>query len=195
VDDFVFNVGDGTPGGWKPAPAPDYFRASDPAVYNGSAVITWPDGSIKNQWLRVTVLANADTLLPADDVFYYGNLVGETGDRATPFRVSAMDVAGTRDAYTGIDLAPITTRFDHNWDRRVNARDVVLARLNLSHSLRVLTAPAAPPAAGASNTPAPVAAATSPAPGANAATTAATAILRDDVEPPVPSPARGRGLG
>ena len=45
--------------------------------------ITWDDAAVKNAWLQVTVLANQRTGVPADDVFCFGNLVGETGDAAS----------------------------------------------------------------------------------------------------------------
>jgi hypothetical protein len=38
----------------------------------------WNDQDIVNRWLKVTVLANANTGLDSDDVFCFGNVVGET---------------------------------------------------------------------------------------------------------------------
>jgi hypothetical protein len=42
-----------------------------------------PDGAVKNTWLQVTVLANQRTGLSTPESFYFGSLVGETGDGAT----------------------------------------------------------------------------------------------------------------
>jgi hypothetical protein len=47
--------------------------------------ITWPDGTVRNRWLEVTVNPSARTGLATPDVFYFGNLVGDTG--VTPLRV------------------------------------------------------------------------------------------------------------
>ncbi len=37
----------------------------------------FPDSVIRNTWLRVTVFANSNTDLAADNVFYFGNAVGD----------------------------------------------------------------------------------------------------------------------
>jgi len=39
--------------------------------------VTFPDNTLQNTWLRVTVVANADTGLAANDVFYFGNVIGD----------------------------------------------------------------------------------------------------------------------
>lgn len=41
---------------------------------------------MKNEWLQVT--AKTSLGLAADDVFYFGNAIGETGDSAPPMRSS-----------------------------------------------------------------------------------------------------------
>ena len=41
--------------------------------------LVWPDGAIQKQWLEVTVKATTRTGLAADDVFYFGNAVAESG--------------------------------------------------------------------------------------------------------------------
>lgn len=78
--DFIFRVGnDNDPSGWSAAPPPESTIVREDAGANGSDRITviWNDGSITQQWLQVTVLANTDTDLPRDDVFYYGNPIAE----------------------------------------------------------------------------------------------------------------------
>ncbi|NIM48762.1 MAG: hypothetical protein GTO22_05810, partial [Gemmatimonadales bacterium] len=59
--------------------------------------IIWPTGAINNQWLQVTVLANADTGLSETDVFYFGNAIGESGNSPTDAMVNAADMLGARD--------------------------------------------------------------------------------------------------
>ena len=63
---------------------------------SGRVTITWADGAIRNEWLQVTVNPTAVTGLTAPDVFYFGNLVGDTGDAA--LSVDAADVLATRSA-------------------------------------------------------------------------------------------------
>ena len=45
--------------------------------------IEFADGAITNGWLQVTVLANSNTGLTDDDVFYFGNAIGESGNDPT----------------------------------------------------------------------------------------------------------------
>jgi hypothetical protein len=86
-----------------------------------------------NLWLQVTIKANPDTGLPSPDVFAFGNLVAETGDAATPLRVGALDLAGTRANLT--PRAGVDNRYDHNRDGRVNALDLAAVRANFGHAL------------------------------------------------------------
>ncbi len=62
--------------------------------------IEFPNNAIQNTWLRVTVLASSNTDLFANDVFYFGNAIGETGfgNSGTPeiIRVNATDTSNVR---------------------------------------------------------------------------------------------------
>ena len=113
--------------------------------------VTWAGGALRNTWVEVTVKANADSGLAAPDVFYFGNLVGETGDAATPLRVSALDLAGTKGHFTSD--APITSRYDFNRDGAVNALDLAAVRANYGRSLVAIVAPPPPPDGVAEPTP------------------------------------------
>ena len=125
--DFTFKLGgDDTPGDWTDAPAP----ASVDATAN-QIILTWDDGAIRNTWLEVTVLVTPDTGLPAADVFYFGNAVGETGNSLDDARVDATDVLLTRqNPRPFFDPAEIDTPYDFNRDRRVDAIDTLIARNN-----------------------------------------------------------------
>src|SRR5206468_7987359 len=96
-DDFEVRVGTvGDPAAWSLAPAPTVAVIPVPGP-NQLYTLSWPDYTIRNTWLRATVKANDHTGLAAPDVFYFGNLVGETGDgdaktRAMP-RITAVDLA------------------------------------------------------------------------------------------------------
>ena len=104
-------------------------------------MLLWPEGAIRNTWVQVTVPANARTGLTSPDVFYFGNLVGETGDTATPLRVGALDLAGVRRVLN--TNATLTSPYDVNRDGRINALDLSAVRQNQTRSI----APLAPPPA------------------------------------------------
>jgi len=60
-------------------------------------------------------------------VFTFGNRVGETGDRADDWTVTAADYLRTR-AALGTASVSVTSPFDFNRDGRVNARDLAIVR-------------------------------------------------------------------
>ena len=112
------------------------------------ATITFPDNTLQNTWLRVTVLANATTGLTANDVFYFGNVIGDvnTGNTATRLRVNALDTSGVRNNQSpGANSAGVTNIFDINRDGRVNALDTSVVRNNQQASgiVAPITAPSA----------------------------------------------------
>ena len=89
---------------WQTAAAPLSIDIRRGAGVDGSdrVVVIWSDYNplpgvvgvaVANAWLEVTVNANARTGLSASDVFYFGNLVGETGDTtAAAAAVGAADL-------------------------------------------------------------------------------------------------------
>jgi hypothetical protein len=143
ADDFTVRVGNtATPSTWAAGPAPTVTVRPGAGTGGSDRVeLTWARGKIQNQWVQVTLKANADTGLGAPDVFYFGNLPGDTGDSATSAVVNALDLARTR-AQVGRN-APADSPFDHRRDGRVNVLDLAAVRGNLFHSLRLITAPAA----------------------------------------------------
>jgi hypothetical protein len=156
AEDFVFRVG-GSPGAstWTTATPPTSITVRAGAGANGSDRITviWPTGSVRNQWLQVTLLETDRTGLPAPDVFYVGNLVGDTSDAplGATARVSAMDVVRTRaDRTARRTTVGLGSRSDHNRDGRVNAKDLLLVRRNRAlpgrgGTLQLSAAPPEPP--------------------------------------------------
>ena len=132
--DFAFRAGrGGDPATWAPAPPPSSvtLRRSTVAADIARVTITWPDGAIRNEWLQVTVLPGARTAL-ASDVFYFGNLVGETGAQPA-LAVSAADVVGTRGALGR--SGGLASRFDHDRDGRVGVFDYAASRRNFGTTL------------------------------------------------------------
>ena len=110
--------------------------------------ITWADNAIRNQWLQVTVLANADTGLAEADVFYFGNAVGESGNSMSDAKINAYDMLAARNhPRTFADPAPVDFAFDYDRDGRVNATDVLIARNHQTHfanALELITVPTVP---------------------------------------------------
>jgi len=82
-------------------------------------------------------------------VFYFGNLVGETGDNNAAFRVSAVDVAAVRRALN--TNAGADSRVDFNRDGRVNALDLATARASVGRALPAFAPPAAASVAAAAS--------------------------------------------
>src|SRR5205085_10522629 len=112
------------------------------AGFGGSDRVTliWEDGAIRNEWLKVTVRADATTGLLADDVFAFGNLAGETGDPTfrNVMSVTAADLSAVRRAAGS--RAAIDDVEDINRDGRVDGRDLAAVRSNLFHVLRPIVA-------------------------------------------------------
>ena len=95
VNDFLFRVGNNdTPYGtdlnnpaddWPWAPAPTSITVRAGAGLDGADRVTLDLGRRGDQkcWLQVTMLATDTTGLAANDVFYVGNAVGESGNSAS----------------------------------------------------------------------------------------------------------------
>lgn len=141
--DLEFRIGnDGDPSGWQVAPNPTRFSVRAGAGVGGSTRLTviWPDGWVRNTWLQVTLKATPNTGLKAPDVFYFGNLVGESGndDRLT---VTTADTTGPRANPSSFsNPAPVTSPFDYNRDTLVNSTDEQSA-MPLGRRLALFTPP------------------------------------------------------
>jgi len=138
---FEFKVGNGNdPSAWPPAAEPAAIGLRKGGGVEGSdrISIAWPDFAIRNQWLEVTLLADAFGLAE-DDVFYFGNAVGEAGNADGDAQVTATDLLLARNNPRNfIDPAAVDFAYDYNRDARVNATDVLLARNNVTNFLTML---------------------------------------------------------
>jgi hypothetical protein len=153
--DFALDVA-GAGGAWAAAPGAPTVSARRGAGIGGSDRVTlaWNDSAVRNGWLRVSLLPTPRTGLSATDVSYFGNLVGETGDGATTFRVNAVDLAAVKLALNG--AASPTARADFNRDGVVNALDLGIVKANLNRTLGAATVasePVAPAAVPEESTP------------------------------------------
>ncbi len=161
ASDFQFKVGNNnTPSGWANAPAPQTVATWVGPNGDLFADIVWTDNQIQDQWLQVTVKADANTQLAADKVFYFGNEIGDTGigNTATKAIVTAPDVSAIQaNPATSLHPAPITNAYDLNRDGLVNAADVTIAQTNLNSTLSptaltLISPPSAPAALTATGT-------------------------------------------
>jgi len=159
ASDFEFRVGNNDdPSTWALAESPTTIAIRRGAGEQGSdrVTIVWDDDAIANEWLRITVHANANTGLVVEDVFCFGHAVGETGNATSDARVNAADVLLTRNNPHGfLNPAPIDFHCDFNRDGRVNATDMLIARSNQTHllsALKLIHAPGGKSAAGTTET-------------------------------------------
>jgi hypothetical protein len=94
----------------------------------------------------VTVLANANTNLASDDVFYFGNAIGEVGNSSANAIVTSADESLIRINFTtGFGTVGVTSAYDINKDRFVQPSDAALSRANQTTAftaLRLIAVPA-----------------------------------------------------
>ena len=167
-EDFSLSVGnDNNLANWSGAPVPTLINVYPGRGPGGSTQITliWADNAIQNQWLRVSLLANPHTNLLADDVFYFGNLIGGTGQHVNQAIVNTTDIAVAKLAVN--TTATLTSIADFDRNGKITVTDIAIAKINNQHTIQLITPPAPPP---------PVIAAASPAK-ATAATVAATSAV------------------
>ena len=147
--DFQFRTGNSsTVDAWPAASAPTSISLRRGAGTGGSDRITptWDTGAVSKKWLQVRGLATASTGLAIDDVFYFGNAIGEAGNGpGLDASVNATDEILARTNPRGpFSPAPVTNPYDYNRDKQVNTTDQLLARANATGgftALRLFTAP------------------------------------------------------
>ena len=140
INDFSFRMGNGNDLSiWGQAPPPQSIMVRDlPGDGNVQrATLIWAaEDAVKNQWLEVTV--NLDSIAPEkNDVFYFGNAIGETGNRQgsdgndPDAIVNVSDVIRVRAGATGIgETVGVMNLMDINRDQRVDLFDLIAARDN-----------------------------------------------------------------
>lgn len=166
VADFAFRKGNnGFPATWAAGPSPARVTVRGGAGVGGSDRISlhWGGDAVRRAWLEVRVRATEATGLLAEDVFYFGNAVGESGNRAgVEALVNATDeLLARQNPRSAFNPATIDHPYDYNRDRLVNATDQLIARLNTTSgftALQLITpvgaaAPAVEPALAQTLTP------------------------------------------
>ena len=140
--DFAFSTGNANNVfSWPSATPPSDVSVRVTQGVGGSDRVTiiWPDGAIQKEWLEITVLANATTGLLADDVFYFGNAIGESGNSAIDAIVSQVDRDGAEaNPHDFLDPALIDDVYDFNRDARVDPVDVLIAENNYTDETTAL---------------------------------------------------------
>ncbi len=129
---------------WSSGPTPTVaVRPGDGVGGSDRVVLAWPDGQIANQWVKVTVLATARTGLASEDVFAFGNVIGDIdGDGA----INETDLNefisefGSRGGFGALDA-------DFDADGRVGLRDFAVVRSRFGDSVDAPTFPAEAPVA------------------------------------------------
>ena len=148
ASDFSFRVGNSSqPGLWSPLAVTPVVSLRSGAGTDGSDRVTiiLPDGTAAGQWLEVTVKSSVNTGLLTDDVFYYGNAIGETGDSITDAEVTPTDEIYVRNnpATLAVSSASISHAADFNRDKKVGPTDQIICRnngTNSSTALQLMTA-------------------------------------------------------
>lgn len=141
--DFQFRTGNRTePGGFTAATPLQVVTLRSPVPEAPASVhITFADGAIVNRWLQVTVLSNANTGLTQPDVFYFGNLVGETGDSPPRLMVvTTRDQLLMRRALGSRDVG-VTSHYDFDRDGDVDSMDLLTLRRNMGSRLSAFGGP------------------------------------------------------
>ncbi len=147
--DFEFKVGnDNNPSLWATGPVPIAVTQVIGGGVGGSTrvYIEFADGAIRNEWLRVKVLANGRTRILQDDIHFWGNQVGETLNIPGPPPNTEVD--GTDSALVFANYAEgvgITNALDVNRDRRVDGIDSSVIYGNYAFGIYVLNNPTALP--------------------------------------------------
>ena len=135
ADDFEFKFGNADDVDTWSTITPNLNVVVDAdAGFNGSdrVVLEFDNDVITNGWLQVRMLANADTGLTEDNLFYFGSVIGDTGNSTSAAVVNLADVSLTRSNQTGFGTTDMLDAYDFNRDTVVNLADVAIARSNQS---------------------------------------------------------------
>lgn len=148
ASDFVFSVGNGSDqNDFSLLTTTPTVSVRTNAGVSGSdrVTVTFPSGTVTGQWLAVTVLANGITGLNQNDLFYFGNAIGDTGDSSSDARVGPLDENGVRNnGRNFLNPADVENVYDFDRNGVVFPSDENIARINgtnLFTNLQLITAP------------------------------------------------------
>ncbi len=154
---------------WSAGPTPAAVSVRIGAGQGGSdrLEITFGTGVVKNEWLEVNVHSGGNTGLSANDVFYFGSIIGDSGaaDTVLLAKTDANDYNVPFNNIIGL-TTPVWNLADYTKDGKVDGSDASTAIGNIFslHYLANPTGPFAPngggsaaPAASPAATPASIA--------------------------------------
>lgn len=129
---------DHLPSAWQLAPAPSSIQVSGTAP--SRILIQWPDGSILNRWLRVSLKSTPGTGLEAARVYYCGHLLGETSQPVSSFfTVAFADITTIRNGVgQTVDSA---SHVDIDKNGTVAFGDISAMRTNVGVQLPAISVP------------------------------------------------------
>lgn len=135
----VFSTTEHPPLVWEPVPVMPSVNMNPSAPLE--VLIQWPDQTLMNRWLRVTIKANSNTGLPQPLTYYIGHLLGETAGGASngEFTVLVADILAVREALSTTVTASSVLDLDKSGTVLVS--DILAVRNNLSQRLRQITIP------------------------------------------------------
>jgi sialidase-1 len=123
---------------WRQGPTPSYVNVTPGPT--SRIIIEWPDYSIMNRWLRITVKANQTSGLPDPAVFYLGHLLGEvTGNQQSVFSVNFSDIVPIRSAIGQLVGADSILDIDKNGV--IALADISVMRPNVGAQLTRISIP------------------------------------------------------
>lgn len=132
-----FSEAGNPPAGWAAAPAPASISVVTGAP--SEVRIRWNDNDIRNRWLRVTIKATVNTGLAADETYYIGHLLGESGPAANPYTVAFADITPIR-AGVGSSVSA-SSALDIDKNGTVAFADISAMRSNVGTQLTNITIP------------------------------------------------------
>ena len=138
---------------WSAGPSPAAVSVRIGAGQGGSdrLEITFGTGVIKNQWIEVDVHSGGNTGLSADDVFYFGSLIGDSGaaDTVLLAKTDGNDYNVPFNNIVGL-TTPVWNLADYTKDGKVDGNDATTAISNVFtlHYLANPTGPFAPNGGG-----------------------------------------------
>ena len=165
---------------WSAGPTPAAVSVRIGAGQGGSdrLEITFGTGVVKNEWLEVNVHSGGNTGLSANDVFYFGSIIGDSGaaDTVLLAKTDANDYNVPFNNIIGL-TTPVWNLADYTKDGKVDGSDASTAIGNI-FSLHYLANPTGPfaPNGGGSAAPAASPAAT-PTASASGAVSSGLSIL------------------
>ncbi|MBX3420945.1 MAG: hypothetical protein KF752_05235 [Pirellulaceae bacterium] len=134
----AFSTASNPPTGWEPAPAPSSVTVA--AGSPDQILILWPDNSIVDRWLRITIKANANTGLMNEEVYYIGHLCGETSGIADGmYTVSFADISPIR-AGVGADVDS-SSLLDIDKNGIISFADIAAMRAKVGNQLTNISVP------------------------------------------------------